>query len=263
MSLLLRRPSSYIAAESRHREANNGSLAVALAILALSACVASFGRSAGETSAHFLARHGIALTKEGLIGALSNSDLWIRLGASQQLVLDGEKDAIPFIRAAVGREPRLTSRLTLAFDLGQLGDQSGVDLLKATCSNASSGAGDRVFAARCLLYLHSDSCVSDVLSILDSNIEPPEVIQAVDFFSGFKHVLGSDGGMNKDDIVAHLVKRLGDDDAGVRLAASSALSGFGGASAVAALKEAIERETEEVVKRQMQADLTLLEKKPN
>lgn len=165
------------------------------------------------------------------------------------------------IQAAAAREPRPMSRLSLAFDLAQLGDQSGVDLLTQACSDASRPAVERLFAAQETRSLHRDACLSDVLSILESNIDAPEAIQALNFFSGFDDLPGSNGVERQAAIVGAATRRLGDDDAGVRIAASNVLSRIGDSSAAEALRQAILRETVEAAKSEMQRDLETLEKK--
>ena len=118
-------------------------------------CAAAAGSSyngPGETVAHWLTRHVIPLTHDGLIAALNNPDGDIRVNAAAKLAFNNDRDAIPSIRDPAARESKFVNRSNMAYYLARLGDSSGTDFLKAACSNASPPAYDRLHAAkRCLL----------------------------------------------------------------------------------------------------------------
>jgi HEAT repeat protein len=241
-------------------------------LLALSLTLAAAGSSyngPGETFAHWLTRHGIPLTHDGLIAALNNPDGDIRVNTAAQLALNNDKDAIPSIRDAAARDPKFVNRSNMAFYLAQLGDPSGADFLKAACSDTSLPAYDRLHAANNMLTLHSDACFPVVLSILQSSGDEEAIDQALELCAGAKYQLGGDGSQTsppdkkRNELVIELVgKRLGDDAPFTRLVASSVLSRLGDSSQAHFLQDTISRETDEWNRVRMQRDLENLLAKP-
>ncbi len=219
---------------------------------------------------HWLGRHGVLLTHDGLVAALKNPDVLIRRFAAQQLSeINDDKDAIPAIRDAAARDPKFANRLYMAYDLARLGDASGADSLKAACSDVSVGIYDRLQAADEMLYLHSDVCFPDVLSILRSSTDAGAVVQALEFCSNAKHQLEDEGNQNtppdkqRDRLVLELVaKRVSDPDGSVRFIAGDALARLGDSSQAYILEDAISRETNEGMRRSLEEDLEILLKKP-
>ena len=222
-----------------------------------------------ESCAHWLARHGIPLTHEGLIAALNNEDADIRVNAAQQLADNKEKDAIPFIRESAAREQKFTNRSNMALFLAQLGDSSGSDFLKAYCSNLSAPAWERLHAANNMLTLRSDACFPDVLSILQSSTNAEVIVQALDFCFNAKYQLEDEGNQTsppdkqRHELVVELVgKRISDPDDSVRTVAGDILAKVGDSSQAHILEDAISRETNDGIKADMQKDLDILLAKP-
>ena len=233
-----------------------------------SAAVGFSDHDPGESPVHWFARHGIPLTHDGLIAALKNPDGLVRRNAAQQLSVTNDKDAIPAIRDAAARDPIFSNRANMAYDLARLGDSSGVDFLKRTCSDGSITAYYRLEAADEMLYLHSDACFPDVLPILQSSTDAGVVVRALEICANAKHQLEDEGNPNtppdkqRDRLVLELVaRRVSDPDDSVRAAASDILAKLGDSSQAYILEDAIAQETDEGTRRLLQADLDILLKK--
>jgi HEAT repeat protein len=109
-----------------------------------------------------------------------------------------------------------------------------------------------------MLLLGNDTCLPDVISIIQADGEPGTVNNALSllprYFDNKKKV--------PRNIMNLVSARLTDSSAYVRLGATSVLKVLGTSAQVEALKNAISKETEPVNREQMEETLTTIETKP-
>jgi len=203
-----------------------------------------------------LQQHGIALTKASLLSALHNPDVLVRYDAALKLAQDGQKDAVPAITEALVSEKQEQAIVNFAFALAQLGDQKGREALRDACSNRDVSNPVRMDAARLLLTLQDESCLSSVLDVLDS----PNVAgrsQAMYLLPEFRTLSKADS----DRSLNLLVKALNDPSASIRIIASDVLGKLGKTAAIPYLEAAVAAEQDDDVRSQMQTDLRSLQVK--
>ena len=209
------------------------------------------------TAAEKLKQHHIDLTKEALIDALQNSDAEVRYLAAQQLATDREPDAISAIVDAATREKIPRTRINMAFALAWIGEKPGFAILNDACNNSSLPGYLRAAAAAYLLDVSDESCFGAVMSVADMDSEPTYRNAALGLLPRFKSVSKNDS----QRIYGIIVRSLTDADPTLRLGASSALVQLGTQTAIPVLRNAITSERDEVVRAQMQADLSRLQEK--
>lgn len=205
-----------------------------------------------------LKQYGIASTPSALSVALRSSEADVRELAALKLAEDNVKDAIPSIEQALNVENNGDTKINIAFALGQLEDRRGIDTLTTSCNNSSLNVGSRIRAARYLLHLHDESCLSAVVNIVQSQAgsEPDYRTEALSLLPSFGRVSDADS----KRIVMIVAASLADPTPAVRISASDALVRLGKVDAIPALRNAIKVEQEESVLLQLNAALQSLQK---
>jgi len=123
-------------------------------------------QEAPQTIASFLAQHHVEDSPSGLRSALSSPDPAVRGVAAGLLAQKTDMKSIPFLEAALIREPRLDIQVALAGALNELGDGTGHRWLVNECKQANAEPVARLLAANKLLEANSDDCLGPVLDIL-------------------------------------------------------------------------------------------------
>ncbi len=88
----------------------------------------------GPTVRERLIQLHVPLTKDGLLSALRSENPEIRSLAIGELVVEGVKEAIPEIAGLMSAESEPLTKVALAVDLAQLGDERGTQTLQYCCS---------------------------------------------------------------------------------------------------------------------------------
>lgn len=210
----------------------------------------------GLTIEQALRQYHVALTRPALIRALQSSEPQVRLLAASKLLDSGrDPETIALVQAALGREKVIHAKLGIALALAEAGDDIGFSALQDACDDAGLNMADRVEAARHLLNMGHESCVSTIAAALqfkDKNSNSREV--ALSLIPRFKHLSDADS-----KLMLELVARsLTDRDPAARIVASEALADSGKASAIPQLRAAIQSETDDAVRAQMQTELKAL-----
>jgi len=205
-----------------------------------------------------LKQYGVASTPSALSLALRSSEAEVRGLAANKLAEDKVKDAIPSIEQALDVENDEGTKINIAFALAQLDDRRGTDTLRTSCKNTSLNAGSRLRAARYLLRLNDESCLSAVVKIVQSQSasESDYRAEAISLSADFDRVSKADS----KRIGMIVAASLADPEPGVRISASDALVRLGKADAIPALRNAIKVEREESVLLQLNAALQSLQK---
>lgn len=234
-----------------------GASVTLVVVLLLTASSASQDISAGKfaTFKQLLRERNIELTKEALITALRNSDSHVRYLSALVLAEDKATDAIPAIAETLATEKVTETRVNIALSLAQLGDERGFTALKEACGNATLAPSLRMYAAKYLLDVRSENCLSSVEGVLQSAPDAGSRVLALSLLPRFQHVYTTDS----QKIFGLLVTALSDREPSVRIAASHALITIGNMSAVSPLQKAITAERDETVRSILQDDLRGLE----
>lgn len=202
-----------------------------------------------------LRRHNIELTSASLVQALANGNAEVRWLAAEKLAVDRAVDAVPAIEAALEMEAVPGTRVNIAYALAQLGDNIGFSALKKSCIDGDD-IGLRMRAARYLLDLHSNECLTAVLDTIRS-ADDQEKLMALGLLPRFQHVSGEEANALRKLLVVNLMAET----PAVRIEASHALAGMSDRAAVPELRKAIVRERDDVVRSQMQSDVRALEQR--
>lgn len=233
-----------------------GSVIAGSVLLAALSLRADTLRSSLVTFEESLRQHHISLDKSALIQALQNPDGNVRwLAASQLLIVDRALDVIPEVERALSRERVILSKINEASALAQSGDDVGVAALQQICDDRQLEMSVRVQAAGQLLQSGRESCLGTVMEALTFN-DPKSNSRAValSLVSQFKRLADAQSQGLMSLVLSNLTSR----DAATRLEASDALAAWGRTSSIPDLQRAVNSETDESIRPQMQADLTAL-----
>jgi HEAT repeat protein len=221
------------------------------------------GASQDTSGGHFatfkqlLRERNVSLTGEALLTALRNTDPQVRYLAALVLAEDKETNAIPAIADALTTEKVAETRVNMALALAQLGDENGIAALRDDCSNPELAPSLRMYAAKYLLDVHSEGCLSSIEDVARSAKDPGARILALSQLARFQHASEADS----DKIIRSLAIALSDKEPTVTIAASHGLSAFGSPAGVPYLQKAIAVEHDGTVRSIMQADLQRLQEK--
>jgi HEAT repeat protein len=234
-----------------------------LALLALIVPTTQSQKAPFDAAPHFITfrdalkqRH-IEPTRQGLADALQNPDWQIRYLSALVLAENGQRDAIDEIRQALKEEKVPEARGNIALALAQLGDEEGLETLRGTCADSSAPARLRIYAAKYMLDLHHDDCLTFVTDLIRSSTDPAVRVIALSLVPRFQNVSPAE----LERLSSSAVGALSDQHPEVRSAASLALGLLGDASVIPALKSAIGSEKEEPIRTEMLRDLGLLQPK--
>src|ERR1700678_138324 len=96
-------------------------------------------------------KYHIALTEEGLIGALQHQEPAVRSFVAMRLAYDGHKAAVRPILDALAVEKIDGNKMGLATAAAQLGSDEGLNALKSMCEDRSWSPTMRVLAAQSMV----------------------------------------------------------------------------------------------------------------
>jgi HEAT repeat protein len=209
------------------------------------------------TFKQLLRERNVSLTGGALVAALRSTDPQVRYLAALVLAEDKEPNAIPAIADALTTEKVPETRVNMALALAQLGDKNGIAALRDDCTNSELAPSLRMYAAKYLLDLHSEGCLSSIEDMARSAKDPGVGTLALSQLARFQHASGADS----DKIIGSLAIGLSDKEPMVIIAASHGLSAFGSLAGIQYLQRAIAVEHDGTVRSIMQADLQRLQEK--
>jgi hypothetical protein len=203
-------------------------------------------------------KYHIALTEEGLIGALQHQEAAVRTFAAMRLAYDGDKAAVRPILDAMAVEKIEGVRVGLATAGAQLGADEGLTTLRSMCEDRSWSPTARMIAAQSMILdLGRQGCLSyflDVLRTADALPEGyPAAVIALNLlaFNRFKQIPPSQLDQVRDVCATYLKNQA----PGLRIAAGTCIRDQGGASAVSQLRAAIDVEQEPAVRESLEKDV--------
>ena len=228
-----------------------------LGALALQTRTVSSGELVPDGEKELNEKYHVPLTKEALLRALNDQAPVVRGAAAFKLVAQGNKDAIPFILAALAREQVVTIRTGLAYAAALLGAEEGTAALKSMCANKESPLVIRMTAAQTSSYLNNEDCLPDVLDALGSHDDQddPAVSVALGVLRRYQRV-PEDAAQQIRQLVPPLLKS---GDPVRRADASDVLGKFGDATSIRQLKIALAAEQNETARKAMTSAITSLE----
>ena len=208
------------------------------------------------TTEEQLKKHGIGISRDELIAALSNPQADVRDLTSWQLASQKDKEAIPFIKAAASIELNGTARINMYASLIALNDQASVTLLENTCADAKAASGLRVHAAEAFLNVSKNrKCLSEVLSIAQSATEDTARAAALALLPNY-FLKGGDA--PTDEALATVCHGLTDESLFVRMQSTSSLERIGTSKQAAFLETALFQEQDETSRNGMERVLKSL-----
>jgi HEAT repeat protein len=196
----------------------------------------------------------IELTEDSLVSQLHNPDFHIRYFAALVLAQDKAKGAIPAITEALDKESNPEAHVNMALALAQLGSDKGDVSLTEACTDAHLAPLFRVYAAKYLLDLGKESCLSTLESLLRSGTDPGVRVLALSQLARFQDV----GTADSQAVLESVLGALSDKESMVRIAASHALVALKSVSAIPHLKQAIAAEQDEGTRSALEGDLSQL-----
>lgn len=228
---------------------------VLIACAVIFVCKTALRSEQPRTVAAVLREHHIGLSKPELLKALRNPDSEIRALAASQLAGDRATEAIPEIANALSEEPDGLHRLNIAYALAQLGDQRGNAVLKKACG-ADEKPANRVTAARYLLDLNDQSCLEEIVEMIEAKADPDEPHYAISLLTSFHQPTKE----LASRIRQIMINALNDSSPTVRITGAIAMQQLRDASYVPYLRDAANRERDETVKNILMETLNMLEK---
>lgn len=224
-------------------------LIVVSSVLAYSQGLSSDGRL--PTFKEALKRHGIALSKVGLMKALRHHDSEVRYLAAQELVEQGIIEALPAITKALRSEQNLRARINIAYALAQAGAKPGFTALQRICHSRAMPSYESMLAADYLLRLGDGSCNDMALAALRPDAVPSARIAGMYLLRQMRD-LSLD---QRNRALSILRDSLFDHDISVRITASDTLLWLKDEKAIPVFERAIAAETNPEVRSKLQADL--------
>ena len=206
------------------------------------------------TVRQLLQQHNVPLTKEGLLRALRSTDAAVRYLAAEKLAEDRAYDTAPIVKEIFEKEGVMEARVNIALALAQLGDVSGKEALRFTCSSEDLPVYIRTRAAGYLLDLGSESCLAAILGILPSGDQDSK-LQCLSLLPSFHHMTQ----MQFRQVLDAVNTSLSDQSPTVRINATIALGNLHSKAAIPYLQTAIRQESDEQVRSAMQNALQRLQ----
>lgn len=167
------------------------------------------------------------------------------------LAEDKETDAISAITEALNRESNPETHVNMALALAQLGSDKGDVSLTEACTDAHLAPMFRVYAAKYLLDLGKESCLSTLESLVRSGTDPGVRVLALSQLARFQDA----GAADSQAVLDSVLGALSDKESLVRIAASHALVSLKSVSAIPNLKQAIVAEQDEGTRSILEGDL--------
>jgi len=217
----------------------------------------SDGVLAPDMDEHILQeKYHIAPTKDGLVGALRHSDPVVRSFAAFKLASERYTDVVPAVLAALASEHYPGVKIEMAVAAFQLGAEEGAVALQSMCEDASWSPGLRMSAARAMLSVGGESCLTSVLAVLRSSENDQASYMALDMLPRFVHASPARLQEGRDLAATYLRNKY----PGFRIAASSFMRAIGGSWAAAQLRDALAVEQDEGMRAVMARDLSAIQK---
>jgi hypothetical protein len=208
-----------------------------------------------------LRAHGFDTSEPSLLRALGNSDPEVRSVAALKLAEDHHFGAVRSIKDALASESNLRTRIAMSEAIWGLHDPKGIASLQAMCSDQSLALSDLVEVVQHLNILgHSSQlCADPVFRHLASagNSSEAREIALPALPNMYRWVSPEEA----SQIVTTLQEMLTDSSAYGRLEAGHSLVRIKSYASADALRTAISRQTDSVVRSSLQEDLDELEKK--
>jgi HEAT repeat protein len=205
-----------------------------------------------------LREHNVALTKDSLVRALTNSNGDVRYLAAMKLAEDHDTEAIAAIRSALAVETLPRSRVNISLALGLLGDTVGINELKKLCDDPAFVSEFRLYAVRYLFDLHSQDvkCLEATEAIVSKTTGKfGDRITALSLLPLFENLSSEQSAK----VLQLVINSLSDSEPVVRIAASQALVSLGNPKGVTNLEAALEREKDDAVRTEFEEDLKKLQ----
>lgn len=207
-----------------------------------------------ETVAHALGRYHIKLTEEALVEALRSQSGEVRGLAAAELAEQKDSRALPLIVAAANDERDTLTQINIASAAVWLGSSEGERILKRTCGDINVPAYLRVKSADNMSERDVHECLPSLLATIWPGAQREDKIGVISFASQ----LHSRTPEETTSVLSKAVNALADQDVGVRLIAVQALRSLNEPRAIPGLREAIEREHEDVIRSEEQSCLRYL-----
>ena len=204
-----------------------------------------------------LTRLGIPLTKPALILALSNAKPEIRGLAAAELAEMKAVDVLPEILRAANDERDEHAQVNIAAAATCLGSSEGMSLLGRMCHNASLSAFTRQNAARTLFDAGRYDCYSSVATMMLPSATADERIGAMYLLTQLHERTRE----QSEELLRLTLPMLAEPDLQLRAEACQGLRMLGDPAAIAPLREVLLRESEDIIRQQIQAALSSLTKK--
>lgn len=226
---------------------------------------AESGQGSGQSAPDYsveevMQRHGIALTTQSLTEALGHPDQEVREVAALELAARKATDAVPAMVQALKVEKTPVVQLQMAYSLERLDEKAGATALQAICDDRSAPANDRLQAAQYLLDSGKETCLRDVIEILQApmtqDVQFQDEIEGLSLLSRFQHLSADDS----QRILNTAVGLLSSSDPTVRTIAARALAQRGDKAAADSLRQAIAVEQNRTAKSSMLDSLKSLTK---
>jgi hypothetical protein len=205
-----------------------------------------------ETFADALTRHNIGLTEKELIAALSNSDGDVRSLAAAQLAATDDHPSLTAILVAMNAESDFQVQVNLAGAASWLGSNRALNQLERLCQNLNVSSTSRLDAARYVSNKELPSCFSSVEQIEQGEQDPSIRILALQTAVNYR------GQGSKAQALA--VSAVTDRDPTVRIAAVDSLRSLHAFSALGALHQALESESDDTVREHVRETIRDLER---
>jgi HEAT repeat protein len=175
-----------------------------------------------------------------------------------KLAEDKAVDAIPAIQQALAVEKVPRDQVNIALALGLLGDTAGSAELKKVCADENFVPELRLYAVQYMFDLHfskDEDCLSATLEIVRSkSTKVGDRVSALGLLPRFQN-LTTEESQKISQLVLNCLK---DSEPVVRMAASQSLASLGNAAVIPYLEAAIEKEEDENVRTEFEADLKQL-----
>jgi HEAT repeats len=207
-----------------------------------------------ETFAHALGRYHIKLTEEALVEALRSQVDEVRSLAAAELAEQKDSRVLPFIIAAADDERDTLTQINIASAAVWLGSSEGERILIRTCGDINIPTYLRVTSAGNMSEQDAHVCLPSLLATIWPGAQRDDKIAVLNFASQ----LHSRTPEETTSVLSEAVHALDDQDIGVRLIAVQALRSLNEPAAIPGLREAIDREREDVIRSEEQSCLRYL-----
>jgi hypothetical protein len=201
---------------------------------------------------------GIELTEPALISALRNPDPEVRSLAAMKLGEDHDSDAVPAVETALADEKVLKARIEISMALWSLHDPKGAASLREMCEDASLSIRTIVDVVQDLDVIGESSapCAGRLTSFLETHKDTDSRSIALSALPAVIRWAPKAQAARLTELVQAM---LADNDPVVRMESGHLLAQIGSPSSAVALRDAIDRESDNGVRSSLQRDLLKLQ----